>query len=122
MYSVIYDHQLVAIDRNVATNVSDSLVFRDKKGILHMIDFASCAQNYRKEKRLSSSRCIGERNLKERYFVIYTTGVKTQIIFKKRMVFSFGKRKLLHGSRLERILQFQQKLKEMQYTMREMKQ
>ena len=121
MYSVIYDHQLVAIDRNVATNVSDSLVFRDKKGILHMINFETCAQNYRKEKRLSSSRCIGERNLKERYFVIYTSGVKTQIIFKKRIVFSFGKRKLLHGNQLERIVQFQQKLKEMQYILREIK-
>lgn len=122
MYSVIYDHQLVAIDRNIATNVSDSLVFRDKKGILHMIDFATCAQNYRKEKHLSSSRCIGERNLKEFYFVIYSSGVKTQILFKKRHVFSFGKRKLLHGTRFERILQFQQKLKEMKYTVREIKQ
>ena len=70
---IIKDSDIIAINRSKEANIADSLLYRDKKGKLHIIDFDFCAKNYRSEKDKKTLYCIGERNINELYFRFYTS-------------------------------------------------
>ena len=111
----IYDHQIIHINRSKAENVSDSLIYKDTNGILHQIDFDICAENYAKAHQSSDRRCIGERNNEEKYFLLFTSGIQTKIIFKKFFVF-YCQNYCLYGNRQQRFLKLQNKISETKYT------
>ena len=120
VFREIYDHQIVAVNRRKADNEENSIVFRDGDGRCHMINLETCAQNYIIEHPDRSANCVGERNVQERYFVLYTSGIKTKIIFHKKYVFQTRsgdavKFKLLTGERINRFHQFQTYLNETRY-------
>ncbi len=111
---IVYDHQIFAVNRNEAGNFSDCLVYKSKDG-LHQIDFEGCALNYKIEHPTSSGRCIGDRNIEEGYFLLYTNGIKTKIIFEKRFVFEL-QNPLLHGTKHQRFSQLRKIIQETKYT------
>ena len=120
IFREIYDHQIVAVNRRKADNVENSIIFRDDGGRGHTIDLETCAQNYMIEHPGRSANCVGERNIDERYFVLYTSGIKTKIIFDKKYVFQTCsgdayKFKLLTGERINRFQRFQTYLNETRY-------
>ena len=47
------------------------------------LDFETCALNYKAEHNNSSGMCIGERKMDECYFIFYTSGIRTKIVFEK---------------------------------------
>ena len=111
MEITIYDHQIVAVNRSKAENEANSIVYKDVMD-LHNIDFEICAKNFLSEYPMSGGRCIGERNMEEGYFLLYTSGMKTKIVLKER--FFFGA--LLHGTRRRRFLQLQKLIDQTKYT------
>lgn len=120
VFREIYDHHIVAVNCRKADNEENSIVFRDDDGRCHTIDLETCAQNYVIEHQGRSANCIGERNIEERYFTLYTSGIKTKIIFDKKYVFQTRsgdalKFKLLTGERTNRFHQFQTYLNETSY-------
>ena len=60
-YVVIPDTAIIAVNRGKQENESSNIVYRDKIGQLHSIDFEICAVNYMAEHSTSSGNCIGER-------------------------------------------------------------
>ena len=114
MEIIIYDHQNSAVNRNKAENYADSLLYRAKDG-LHQIDFEECAKNFAKKYPISSNRCIGERNTQKGYFLLFTSGLQTKIVFRKAFVFSF-QNYLLHGTKQQRFLQLQKLIAQTKYT------
>jgi len=114
MEIIIYDHQISAVNRNKAENYADSLLYRAKDG-WHQIDFEECAKNFAKKYPISSNRCIGERNTQKGYFLLFTSGLQTKIVFRKAFVFSF-QNYLLHGTKKQRFLQLQKLLAQTKYT------
>ena len=56
---------------------------------MHTIDFETCANNYQSEHNGASRYCIGERKIDESYFIFYTSGAKTKIVFDKMYVSNF---------------------------------
>lgn len=84
-YIVIPDTAIVAVNRGKQENESSSIVYRDKNGDLHSIDFETCAVNFEAEHKTSSGHCIGERKMDEWCFILFTSGIKTKIVFKKCM-------------------------------------
>lgn len=115
MELTIYDDQIFAINRSKAENEANSIVYKDVMN-LHEIDFEICARNYQEEHPTSNGRCIGERNIEEGYFLLYTSGMKTKIVLKKR--FFFGA--LLHGTRRQRFGQIQKLIDQTKYTTRDL--
>ena len=111
----IYDHQIFHINRSKAENISDSLIYKDKNGVLHQIDFDICAENYAKVHKSSSGRCIGQRNFEEKYFLLFTSGIQVKIIFKRFFVFPF-QNYCLYGNRKQRFLKLQNLISETKYT------
>ena len=114
MEIIVYDHQIFAINRNKVENYADSLVYRTKDG-LHQIDFEECARNFDEKYQTNMSRCIGERNSKDGYILLFTNGLQTKIVFRKAYVFSV-QNYLLHGTKEQRFLQFQKLLMQTKYT------
>lgn len=114
MENIIYDHQIVGIAANKAENFSESLVYKHQNR-LHQIDFEECARNYAEEHETSSGRCIGERNIEEGYFLFFTNGIKTKIVFKKAFVMDFGHH-FLHGTKRKRFFQLKNRLMQSKYT------
>ena len=112
---IIHDHQIVHVNRSKAGNEADSLIYRDESGALHQIDFDVCARNYAQVNQLGSGYCIGERNMDEGYFLLYTGGMQTKIIFKKIFVFAFQNH-VLYGDRRQRFLKLQKLISESKYT------
>ena len=45
-YVVIPDTAIIAVNRGKQENQSSNIVYRDKNGELHSIDFETCAVNY----------------------------------------------------------------------------
>ncbi len=80
---VIPDTAVAAVNCGRKENVSSSIVYRDKKGRLHSVDFEICSLNFKAEHEGSSDNCIGERDVLEGYFTFYTSGIKTKVQFKK---------------------------------------
>ncbi len=115
MEVIVCDHQILAINRNKKDNCADSIVYKDKDG-LHQIDLATCAKNYHAQNPSSSGKCIGDRNVVEFYFLIYTSGVPTKIVFKKTLIWTFWGSSLFTGSKLQRFEQFRRILSETKYT------
>jgi len=115
-YFVIPDTAIFAVNRGKQENESSSIVFRDKNGELHSIDFKTCAANFKTEHESSSGNCIGEQKMDECYFVFYTSGIKTKIVFEKMYVGNIFRHHLLSGSKAYRFLALQNLISETQYT------
>lgn len=115
-YVVIPDTAIRAVNRGKRENESSNIVYRDKHGRLHSIDFDVCTINYKTEHESSSGNCIGERKADENCFVFYTSGIKTKVIFKKIYVFNITHYHLLGGSRSSRFLALQKLINETKYT------
>ncbi len=113
---IIPDTAIIAVNRGKQENMSDSIVYRDNKDQLHSIDFDVCAANFKAEHESSSGKCIGERKIDEYYFVFYTSGIKTKIIFRAIYVFNLTHCHLLAGSRISRFRALQKLINETKYT------
>ena len=85
-YIVIPDTAIIAVNLGRQENESSNIVYCDKKGECHSIEFDACATNYKAEHESASVNCIGERNMDKYWFVFYTNGIKTKIVFQKMHV------------------------------------
>lgn len=115
-YIVIPDTAIIAANRGKQENEASNIVYRDKKGELLSIDFDVCVANFKTEHESSSGNCIGERKMDENYFVFYTSGIKTKIVFKKIHVGNTFRYHLLSGSRASRFLALQNLISKTRYT------
>ena len=115
-YIVIPDTAIWAVNRGKQENESSNIIYRDKDGRGHSIDFDVCATNYKAEHESSSGNCIGERKMDKYYFVFYTSGIKTKIVFKKMHVSNLFRYHLLSGSKATRFLALQNLINETRYT------
>ena len=113
---VISDTAIVAVNRGNQENGSSNIVYRDKNGKLHSIDFETCAENFKAEHNTSSGHCIGERKIDNDCFIFYTSGIKTKVIFEKMYVGRLFKNRLLSGSKAFRFLSLQRLINETKYT------
>ena len=107
MEIIVCDDQIVALNAGTAENQSGGIIYKDKDG-LHEIDFETCAHNYRQEEGEQESKCVAERNVTENYYLFYTSGIRTKIVFQKALVFRCYTKRRLYGSRKKRFLQLQQ--------------
>ena len=114
-YVVIPDTAIIAVNRGKQENESSNIVYRDKSGRLHSIDFDICSINYKAEHKDSSRNCIGERKADENYFVFYTSGIKTKVVFKKLYVGNMLCYHRLTGSKTARFLALQNLINETKY-------
>ena len=87
-YIVIPDTAIWAVNRGKQENESSNIIYLDKNGRGHSIDFDVCATNFKAEHGTSSGNCIGERKMDGYYIVFYTSGIKTKIVFKKMYFFA----------------------------------
>ena len=101
-YIIIQDTDIIAVNRGNKENESSNIIYRDNTGLLHEIDFHTCALNYKSEHKSTSDYCIGERKSDEAYFLFYTNGIKAKVIFKKHYVVNLFRYHLLKGSRASR--------------------
>ena len=62
---VIPDTAIRAVNRGKRENESNNIVYRDKSGKLHSVDFDICATNYKIEHESASDNCIGKRKMDE---------------------------------------------------------
>ncbi len=116
-YITVRDTDIFAVNRSKEALCGDSLIYRDGKGIYHHIEFDTCAKNYKAEHPESSGNCIGDRNICEHCFILYTSGIKTKIIFKRRFVWNtFFRFHLLTGSKYGRFHMLQSLILESKYT------
>ena len=115
-YIVIPDTAIWSVNRGKQENESSNIIYRDKSGRGHYIDFDVCATNFKAEHGISSGNCIGERKMDEYYFVFYTSGIKTKIVFKKMYVGNLFRYHRLNGSKATRFLALQNLIKETRYT------
>ena len=115
-YIVIPDTAIVAVNRGKQENESCNIVYRDENKELHSIDFETCAVNYMAEHSNSSGKCIGERKQDECYLVLYTSGIKTKIVFEKMYVSNILQHHLLSGSKVFRFLALWNLINKTKYT------
>ena len=115
-YIVIPDTSIVAVNRGVKDNESSNIIYRGSDGKLHTIDFETCAVNYKVEHDDASTNCIGERRIDESYFVFYTSGAKTKIVFEKMYVRNFFHHHILSGNKNLRFLGLQYYINQSRYT------
>ncbi len=114
MEKIIYDHQILGIERAKNGILSRSLIFKVNKEI-HSVDFEECAENYLEKRQTSNDRCIGERNIEKGFYLLFTDNTKTKILFQKSFLFHSQKR-LLHGTKQQRFLQLQKWITQAEYT------
>lgn len=119
-YIVVSDSSIIAINRGKKENESSGIIYRGKNGVLHEIDFESCAVNYKAEHGSAYQNCIGERKMDEGYFVLYTSGIKTKIVFDKKYVGNFLRFHILTGNKDSRFLGLQKYIGETRYTTRDL--
>ena len=115
-YTVISDTAIKAVNRGKQENELSSIVYRDKNGELHSIDFETCAVNYMAEHPTSSGKCIGERKQDECYFIFYTSGIKTKVVFDKMYVGNILRHHLFSGSKVFRFLALWNLINKTKYT------
>ena len=115
-YIVIPDTAIWSVNRGKQENESSNIIYRDKSGRGHYIDFDVCATNFKAEHGTSSGNCIGERKIDEYCFVFYTSGIKTKIVFKKMCVGNLFRYHRLSGSKATRFLALQNLINETRYT------
>ena len=118
-YIIVLDTSVVAVNRGAKDNESSGIVYRDN-GELHTIDFETCANNYQAEHNDASRYCIGERKIDESYFIFYTSGAKTKIVFDKMYVSNFFRHHLFSGNKNSRFLGLQNYLNQTKYTTRDL--
>ncbi len=87
-YIIIDDALIFAINTGTKEHCGGNIIYKDKQGDFHTIDFESCSLNFNEHHKNSSGNCVGERNLVDRYYIFYTSGVKTKLLFKKRYILS----------------------------------
>jgi len=109
---IVPDTAIVTVTHNGA----DNIIYRDSAGKLHVIDFESCAGNFRTEHENCSNRCVGERKIDEGYFVFYTSPIKTQVVIKKAFVLNPFQCPFLTGTRSARFHAIQKFIIEAGYT------
>ena len=114
-YVVIPDTAIRAVNRGKQENESSNIVYRDKSGRLHSIDFDACSIYYKAEHKDSFGNCIGERKADENYFVFYTSGIKSKVVFKKLYVGNMLCYHRLTGSKTARFLALQNLINETKY-------
>ncbi len=115
-YIIVSDTSIVAVNRGVKDNEASGIVYRNSDRELHIIDFETCARNYKAEHGNASQCCVGERKIDESYFVFYTSGIKTKIVFDKMYVSNFFRHHLLSGNKNFRFLDLQFRLNQTRYT------
>jgi len=115
-YLVVSDTSIVAVNCGTTRSASAGLLYRDRGGVLHTIDFETCARNCKAEHSDASQCCIGERKMDEGYFLFYTSGVKTKIVFDKLYVSNFFRHRVLSGRKTIRFLKLQQLINQSKYT------
>jgi len=115
-YIVIPDTAIVAVNRGKQENESSNIVYLDKYAIAHTIDFDTCSANFKKEHPASSGSCIGERNVAEHYFLFYTSGIKTKVVFQKKRVYNFFHNHRLCGSKTARFLSLQKLINQTRFS------
>ena len=114
---IIYDTDIVAVNRGKKENESSNILYRDKGGKWHSIDIQTCADNFSAEHGNASHTCIGERNIQECYFLFYTSGLKTKVVFAKKMVRNHWFRyHLLSGSNVSRFLALEKMIGQTRFT------
>ena len=101
-FIIVQDTDIFALNRGKKENESSNIIYRDNTGLLHEIDFHTCALNYKAEHKSSSDYCIGERKSDEAYFLFYTSGIKTKVVFKKHYVMNLLRYHILKGSKASR--------------------
>ena len=111
---LVFDHQIISIYGNKKDSCA-GIVYKDKAGF-HKIDFAVCANNCCTLHPSASGKCIGERNIEDFYFLIYTSGVPTKIVFKKKRIFGFFGGSYFIGLRSQRFYNLQKLILEADYT------
>lgn len=115
-YVIIPDTAIVAVNRGKQENESSNILYRGKDGELHSIDFETCAVNYMNEHSNSSGKCIGERKHDGCYFIFYTSGIKTKVVFEKMYVGNIFRRHLLSGDKHFRFLDLWNLINKTKYT------
>ena len=105
-YIVIPDTAIWAVNRGKKENESSNIVYRDEEGNLHSIDFETCATNFKAEHQTSTGN----------YFVFYTSGIKTKVVFEKMHVGNIFRHHLLSGSKAFRFLALHNLINETRYT------
>lgn len=115
-FIIIQDTDIVTVNRSKRENEASSINYRDKCGQLHSIDFDTCALNFATEHSTTSGSCIGERNSAQRYFILYTSGFKTKIVFQKFFSINFFRPKILQGTKRSRFLYLQKLIGETRFT------
>ena len=114
-YIVIHDTDIFAVNRGKRDNESSNIIYRDFHGRYHTIEFETCAANYKAEHANALHNCIGERNINELYFVFYTSGIKTKIVFKKMHVRNLFRCYRLSGEKKDRFLELHKLIEETGY-------
>lgn len=115
-YIVVPDTSVIAVNCGKRGNESNSIIYRDARGELHSIDFETCAVNYRAGHTNSLGNCIGDRKIDEYYFIFYTSGIKTKIVFTKMYVGNLFRHHLLSGSKAFRFLALYNLINKTSYT------
>ena len=115
-YIIVSDASIIAVNRGTKSNEASSIIYRNGNGELHTIDFETCANNYKAEHSNASQYCIGERKMDESYFLFYTSGIKTKIVFDKMYVSNFFRHHLFSGNKNSRFLGLQNYLNQTKYT------
>ena len=110
---IVCDNQIISTYGNEKYSC-DGIVYKDKAGF-HKIDFADCANNY-SLLHPSSGICIGERNIEDFYFLIYTSDTPIKIVFKKKCVSGFFGGSLFIGWRFQRFQELRKLILEANYT------
>ena len=98
-FIVIPDTCITDLKHGAKDQKASAILYRDEKGEVHSIDLAVCGANHKAEHMEASASCIGQRKMDKGYFIFYTSGVKTKILFEKRYVATFLHRRYLSGSR-----------------------
>ena len=101
-YITIYDTDIYAINIGLQENGRGNIIYKDRNGDFHTIDFKSCSLNFNEEHKTNSGVCVGERNILEWCYIFYTSGIKTKVIFKKGYELNILKTHALKGSKKKR--------------------
>lgn len=115
-YIAIPDTCVIDLRLGTKDNEPGAILYRDENGEIRTIDFETCAANYKAEHMDASASCIGQRKMDEGYFVLYTSGVKTKILFEKKYAGNILHRRFLSGSRNSRFLRLQHRINQTGYT------
>ena len=113
-FAQVSDHEILAVN-------PFNIIYRDKSGNPHTIDYDACIENYRKETGyLGRYACVGERDITKMCICFYTSGIYTVISFDKLYVFNlFGKR-VISGTRVQRFHQLCNRMKMNGYITRDL--